>query len=60
MTSFYTVLEVIAFIAVIITPMAGPKRKNNVPVETISNLAVNKQGYLEPISANHQDQHAVH
>ncbi|QEC78727.1 hypothetical protein [Mucilaginibacter ginsenosidivorax] len=60
MTSFYIVLEVAAFIAVIVIPMAGPKAKKNVPVATTSNLAVNNEGYLEPIPANQQDHHPVH
>ncbi|WP_439696524.1 hypothetical protein ACFGVS_28360 [Mucilaginibacter sp. AW1-7] len=60
MTSFYIVLEVIAFIAVIVIPVAGPKAKKNLPVATTGNLAVNTQGFLEPIPANQQDHHPVH
>lgn len=49
MTSFYIVLEVIAFIAVIVVPLAGPKTKKITPIKTTGSLAVNGEGFLEPV-----------
>jgi cbb3-type cytochrome oxidase subunit 3 len=59
MTSFYTVLEVIAFIAVIVIPIVGPKRKKNITNARTGNLAVNNEGYLEPITVKIQQHHQV-
>jgi hypothetical protein len=59
MTSFYIVLKVIAFIAVIVVPLAGPKKKKKTVQPGIGNLAVNGEGYLEPIPAVQAAHHPV-
>lgn len=59
MTSFYIVLEVIAFIAVIVVPLAGPKRKKSIGPVNTSTLAVNGEGFLEPIQLVAEGHHPV-
>ncbi|PWK78381.1 hypothetical protein LX99_02225 [Mucilaginibacter oryzae] len=59
MASFYNILEVIALIAVIIIPLAGPK-KRKAPCKTeLSTLAVNADGYLEHFNSS-PEYHQTH
>ena len=41
-----------ALLAVIIIPLAGPKRKKSVNTTGTSKFAVNEEGYLEPYTGN--------
>ena len=59
MEPFYNILEIIALIAVIIIPLAGPKKKKASPETEISALAVNADGYLEHFESHTQQHHPV-
>jgi hypothetical protein len=59
MTSFYIVLKVIAFIAIIIVPLSGPKKKKSAIKGDIGKLAVNGEGYLESVSSSPANHHPV-
>lgn len=59
MESFYIVLEITALIAVIIIPLAGPKKKKASPKTEMSMLAVNADGYLEHFKSNPEYHHTV-
>jgi hypothetical protein len=47
MTIIYTVLEIAALLAIIIIPLAGPKKKQVKRINEVSNIAVNENGFLE-------------
>ena len=59
MTSFYIVFKVIAFIAIIIVPLSGPKRKKSATKLDMGKLAVNGEGYLESVSLSLANHHPV-
>ncbi|MGN6179305.1 MAG: hypothetical protein ACTHNW_08995 [Mucilaginibacter sp.] len=60
MATFYLILEIAAFLGVIIFPLAGPKKaKTQKRTQELSNLFVNEQGYLEYINDD-QDHLPVH
>ncbi len=50
MAAFYIVLEVVAFIAVIVVPLRGPKRVKKQTTAAVSTLAVTEEGYLEQMA----------
>ncbi|GAA3982507.1 hypothetical protein [Mucilaginibacter dorajii] len=60
MAAFYIVLEVIAFIAVIVVPLSGPKRVKKQAAATVSSLAVTEEGYLEQLAGNPAHHLPVH
>lgn len=60
MTIFYIILKVSALLAIIIVPLAGPKKKKTVAVKACSNLSVNERGYLENNTINQASHHQVH
>ncbi len=47
MASIYIVLKIVALLAVIVIPLAGPKRKKTAIITGVSKFAVNEEGYLE-------------
>jgi hypothetical protein len=57
MTTLYTVLEVLALLAVIIIPLGGPQKKPAKTPHQISNILVNEEGYLEYAVDHDTDQH---
>jgi len=57
MTTLYTVLEVLALLAVIIIPLGGPQKKTTKTSHQISNILVNEEGYLEYAIDHDTDQH---
>jgi hypothetical protein len=59
MESFYNILEITALIAVVIIPLAGPKKKKASPKTEISALAVNEDGYLEHFQITPEYHHTV-
>ncbi|AYL94540.1 hypothetical protein [Mucilaginibacter celer] len=59
MDSFYIVLEITALIAVIIIPLAGPKKEKASPKTEMSALAVNADGYLENFKSSPEYQQPV-
>ena len=48
MEAIYIILKVSALLAIIILPLAGPKRKRKEPLTGLSKLSVNEGGFLEP------------
>ncbi|ASU32003.1 hypothetical protein [Mucilaginibacter xinganensis] len=59
MTAFYTVLKIVALLAIIILPLFGPKKKKTKSTGGLSRLAVNGGGFLEPITGEPAKQHPV-
>lgn len=60
MVIFYIVLKVSALIAIIVLPLAGPKKKKTAVVKAVGNLSVNENGYLEHFAGGSVDHHPVH
>lgn len=60
MAAFYIVLEVIAFIAVIVVPLSGPKRIKKQTSTAVSSLAVTEDGYLEQLTGSPAYHQPVH
>jgi hypothetical protein len=62
MTTFYTVIEVLALLACIIIPLAGPRKtaKKKQPARELSDIAVNDKGYLEHLHPVPGEEHPAH
>ena len=62
MTTFYTVIEVLALLACIIIPLAGPRTtaKKKPAARELSDIAVNENGYLEHLHPVPGEEHAAH
>jgi hypothetical protein len=60
MTAFYIVLEVIAFIAVIVVPLKGPKRVKKQAPPAVSSIVVTEDGYLEQLAGSPAHHLPVH
>jgi hypothetical protein len=60
MAAFYIVLEVIAFIAVIVVPLSGPKRGKKQSPPAVSSIAVTEDGYLEQLAGSPAHHLPVH
>jgi hypothetical protein len=59
MTSFFILLKIVAFLAVMIIPFIGPKKKKAPGQYGISTLAVDENGYLEHFSGSSKDHQPV-
>ncbi|HMG10659.1 MAG TPA: hypothetical protein VK609_19235 [Mucilaginibacter sp.] len=59
MTLFFILLKIIVFLAIMIIPFAGPKRKKALNQNGISTLAVDENGYLEHFSGKPENYHMV-
>jgi hypothetical protein len=59
MTAFFVVLKVSALLAIIIFPLIGPKKKEPVNPVTLSNIAVNENGFLEQVTTGPANHHHV-
>jgi len=59
MASIYILLKIVALLAVIIIPLAGPKRKKSTYATGTSKFAVNEDGYLEHYTGNTVHHHPV-
>jgi len=62
MTTFYTIVEVLALLACIIIPLRGPRQtpKTKQTKPELSNLAVNEKGYLEHLHNIPGEEHPAH
>jgi hypothetical protein len=47
MTAFYIALKVCALLAIIILPLFGPKKKKTPSPQSLGDLSVNENGFLE-------------
>ncbi|MDN5285302.1 MAG: hypothetical protein JWR38_1576 [Mucilaginibacter sp.] len=59
MTLFFILLKIVAFLAVMIIPFIGPKKKKVPRLSGISTLAVDENGYLEHFNGNPKDHQPV-
>ena len=59
MTLFFILLKIVAFLAVMIIPFIGPKKKRVLSQAGISTLAVDENGYLEHFNRNPKDHQPV-
>jgi len=62
MTTFYTVIEILALLGCIIIPLAGPRKtdKKKPAAPELSGIAVNANGYLEHLHPVPGEEHAAH
>ncbi|NHA05089.1 hypothetical protein G7092_14870 [Mucilaginibacter sp. HC2] len=59
MAPIYIILRIVALLAVIIIPLASPKRKKTAIATGLSKFAVNEEGYLEHYIDNPMQPHSV-
>jgi hypothetical protein len=59
MTLLFILLKIIGFLAIMIIPFVGPKRKKALNQNGISALAVDENGYLEHFSGKPENHHTV-
>jgi hypothetical protein len=59
MSSVYIILKIAALLAIIIIPLAGPKRKKSTDAMEAGKFAVNEDGYLEHYIDNPVHPHPV-
>jgi hypothetical protein len=59
MASIYIILKIVALLAVIVIPLAGPKRKKVATTVGVGKFAVNEEGYLEHYTGSPVQAHPV-
>ena len=62
MTTFYTVIEVLALLGCMIIPLGGPRKtgKKKPAMPELSDIAVNENGRLEHLHPVPGEEHSTH